>query len=105
MAEEEAAKKMKLVSAEEKKKAKLDSKQKREEEAKKQREIRAIKRTNKALKRCNQCDSDMSIDKENKSKWINCFECNAWCCYACLPAVFKRASKEVYKCKSCELTN
>lgn len=101
LVEEEAAKRIKLISAEEKKKEKLENKQKKEEDTKKQRELRAIRKTNKALKRCSQCEMHLSDDKENKSKWINCFECWAWCCYACLPELFKRASKDIYKCKLC----
>ena len=92
---------MKQISADEKKLEKLENKKKKDEEAKKQRELKAIKKNNKALKLCNQCSMEMSHDKENKLKWINCFECSAWCCYACLPDQFRRATKEVYKCKSC----
>ncbi len=39
-------------------------------------------------------------DKKDKNRWISCFRCAAWCCYAFAPDQFKRASATVYYCEN-----
>jgi hypothetical protein len=39
------------------------------------------------------CDKEQLDDK---NRWISCFRCAAWCCYACAPDQFERASATVY---------
>ncbi len=46
------------------------------------------------------CDKDQLDDKKDKNSWISCFRCAAWCCYACVPDEFKRASATVYYCEN-----
>jgi hypothetical protein len=52
------------------------------------------------MKMCQICDKNQLSDKKDKNRWISCFRSAAWCCYACAPDQFKRASATVYYCEN-----
>lgn len=61
--------------------------------------MKAIKRANKKIEMCISCAIESKKDKENRTKWIECYRCGAWCYYGCKPQRFERASVEVYNAR------
>jgi len=93
--EEEAAEKEREINE------KLDAKAKKEETKLKKQELTQVRKINKSRKQCHLCQSMQNTDKD-KARWVTCFNCSRWCCYKCLPQMFKGASvKSCYKCKDC----
>ena len=93
---ESQSKKQKLLDIEVKKKEREEKKLENE----RKKEWNAVKKQNKSRKICG-CDKKMTDDKENKGCWLSCFKCSTWCCYECVPQVYKMATNRVYVCRQC----
>ena len=55
--------------------------------------------TDLAGKKCYKCSANW-ISCQYKNDWLNCEDCDNWCCYLCLGASFNRQLS--YFCKNCK---
>ena len=101
--EEEAAKKRKLDLANERKKKK-ELKQARQAQISESIDnvissLESENGTDLAGKKCYKCSANW-ISCQYKNDWLNCEDCDNWCCYLCLGASFNRQLS--YFCKNCK---
>ena len=75
------------------------------EEESKNKKLKLVKKQNKARRVC-ECNKKMADDDRDEQKlWLNCFDCNTWCCLDCTPNEFKSKTNIVYVCIECGIRN